>query len=83
MDAILRRYYGPRSERFDPAQLLLFGLQVVAMPIDEASVEEEAGETLVTRRVAKRHKHGRNPLPDKFPRIEIVHDLKDDGKPCP
>ncbi len=26
--AILRRYYGPKSERFDPRQLLLFGEQV-------------------------------------------------------
>jgi transposase len=83
MDAILRRYYGPRSERFDPAQLLLFGLEVEAMPIDEQSVEEEAGEKLVTRRVAKRHKHGRKPLPEKLPRIEIVHDLQENEKPCP
>jgi transposase len=81
--AILKRYYGPRSERFDPTQLLLFGLKVEEMPIDEQAVAEEAGEEVVTRRVAKRHKHGRNPLPDYLPRIEIVHDLKDDEKPCP
>ncbi len=83
IDAILRRYYGPRSERFDPAQLLLFGLKVDEMPIDEQSVAEETGEELATRRVAKRHKHGRRPLPDHLPRIEIVHDLKDSEKPCP
>jgi len=28
IDAILRRFYGPRSEPFDPTQLLLFGLAV-------------------------------------------------------
>ena len=76
--AILRRYYGPRSERFDPTQLLLFGLKVEETPIDEQSIAEEAGEELVTRRVAKRHKHGRRPLPDHLPRIEILHDLKDE-----
>ncbi len=81
--AILKRYYGPRSERFDPTQLLLFGLKVEETPIDEQAVAEEAGEELVTRRVAKRHKHGRRPLPDHLPRIEILHDLKDDEKPCP
>jgi transposase len=81
--AILRRYYGPRSERFDPTQLLLFGLKVEETPIDEQAVAEEAGEELVTRRVAKRHKHGRRPLPDHLPRIEILHDLKDEEKPCP
>ena len=64
-------------------QLLLFGLKVEETPIDEKSIAEESGEELVTRRVAKRHKHGRNPLPDHLPRIEILHDLKDEEKPCP
>lgn len=83
IDAILRRFYGPKSERFDPRQLLLFGLRVDAMPLDEPSVEEEAGEPLVTRRVRNRHKHGRQQLPDHLPRIDIEHDLADDEKPCP
>lgn len=83
IDAILRRFYGPKSERFDPRQLLLFGLQVDAMPLNEASIQEESGEPLVTRRVRNRHKHGRQPLPDHLPRIEIEHDLSDDEKPCP
>src|SRR5215469_9814037 len=26
MDAVLRRFYGPRSEKFDPTELLLFGV---------------------------------------------------------
>ena len=83
IDAILRRFYGPKSERFDPRQLLLFGLQVDAMPLDEPSVAEEAGEPLATRRARNRHKHGRRQLPDHLPRIEIEHDLADAGKPCP
>jgi transposase len=83
IDAILRRFYGPKSERFDPRQLLLFGLQVDAMPLDEPSVEEESGEPLTTRRVRNRHKHGRRQLPEHLPRIEIEHDLADAEKPCP
>ena len=83
IDAILRRFYGPKSERFDPRQLLLFGLRVDAMPLDEPSIEEESGEPLVTRRVRNRHKHGRQQLPDHLPRIEIEHDLADDRKACP
>ena len=83
IDAILRRFYGPKSERFDPRQLLLFGLIVEAMPLDEPSVAEEAGEPLATRRVGNRHKHGRQRLPDHLPRIDIEHDLADDEKPCP
>ena len=79
--AILRRYYGPRSEKFDPRQLLLFGQQVDGTPLDQASIEEEAGEPLVTRRIKKRHKHGRQQLPEHLERIEIEHDL--DDKSCP
>jgi len=47
------------------------------MPLDETSIAEESGEELPTRRVQKRHKHGRNPLPDHLPRIDIEHDLDD------
>jgi transposase len=79
--AILRRYYGPRSEKFDPRQLLLFGQQIDTTKLDQASIEEESGEELVTRRIKKRHKHGRQQLPDHLERIEIEHDL--DNKACP
>jgi transposase len=79
----LRRFYGPKNERFDPRQLLLFGLKIEEMPLDEASIAEESQEELSTRRVAKRHKHGRNPLPDHLPRIDIEHDLEESQKPCP
>jgi transposase len=83
MDAILRRFYGPRSEKFDPTELLLFGLNVAEQaPVDEAVVEAESGEKLVTRRI-NHHKHGRRKLPEHLPRIEIVHDLGDEQKKCP
>ncbi|MBX3433469.1 MAG: IS66 family transposase [Pirellulales bacterium] len=81
--AILRRYYGPRSETFDPRQLLLFGETVEQMPLDEGAIAEESGEPLVSRRPRKRHNHGRSPLPDSLERIEIEHDLADAEKPCP
>ena len=38
--ALLRRYYGPRCEKFDPRQLLLFGLKVDGMPLDKSSIED-------------------------------------------
>ena len=79
--AILRRFYGPRSERFDPTQLLLFGQRLDTMALDEASIAEEAGEPLVTRR--PRHKHGRGKLPDHLPRVRVEHDLPEAEKPCP
>ena len=79
--AILRRYYGPRSEKFDPRQLLLFGQAIEQLSLDEASIAAESGEPLVTRRVKNRHNHGRQELPASLERIEIEHDLED--KSCP
>jgi len=81
--AILRRFYGPKSERFDPTQLLLFGQQVDTMPLDEASIAEAAGEALVTRSPRNHHKHGRGKLPDHLPRVRIEHDLPESEKNCP
>ena len=79
--AVLRRFYGPKNERFDPRQLLLFGVRVDTMPLDTSAVEEASGQKLVNRRV--RHKHGRSPLPDHLPRIQIEHDLTEEQKKCP
>ena len=87
MDALLRRFYGPRNERFDPTQILLFGREIDKMPIDVKAVEQEAGQKLVSRRARKRHNHGRGELPAHLPREIVNHDLKDaekfdaDGKP--
>lgn len=83
IQALLRRYYGPRSERFDPRQLLLFGLTVEQQPLDEASIAAEAGEPLATRRIKNRHHHGRQQLPEHLERIEIEHDLDEAHKACP
>lgn len=81
--ALLRKFYGPRSESFDPTQLLLFGLAVAEqIPVDEKAVEAESGEKLATRRI-NHHKHGRAKLPEHLPRIEIEHDLTDAQKKCP
>ena len=83
MDAVLRRFYGPRSEKFDPTELLLFGLGVAEqLPVDPGVVQAESGERLVTRRV-NHHKHGRRALPEHLPRVEVIHDLTDEQKRCP
>lgn len=86
VDAVLRRFYGPKSERFDPLQLVLFGIFVDTVPLDAAdvaSIEAEAGEKLTTRVPRNRHNHGRGKLPEHLPRVRIVHDLTDEQKKCP
>jgi transposase len=82
MDAVLRRFYGPHAERFDPTQLLLFGITIDELPVDHKTVETESGQKLKTKRV-NHHKHGRGQLPDHLPRVEIIHDLSDEQKKCP
>lgn len=81
--ALLKRFYGPKNEKFDPRQLLLFGERIDQLPLEASSIESEAGEPLVTRRPRKRHAHGRHPLPEHLPRVEIEHDLAEEEKPCP
>lgn len=87
VDALLRRFYGPHNERFDPTQLLLFGRLIDTMPLDTRAVEQEAKQPLKDRRAKNRHKHGRGRLPEHLPREIVNHDLPDaqkvdaDGKP--
>ena len=84
--ALLKKFYGPKSERFDATQLLLFGLAMAQPAANEKEVAAaalaETGEKLCSRRI-KPDKHGRQQLPTHLQRIEIVHDLKDAEKPCP
>jgi transposase len=80
VQALLRRFYGPRSERFDATQLLLFGQMIDTMPVDTKAVEQESGQPLVTRRVRNRHNHGRGPLPAHLERVVVEHDLPEAEK---
>ena len=83
IQTLLRRFYGPRSERFDPTQLLLFGQMLDTVRVDQKAVEEEAGQALTTRRPRGRHNHGRGKLPEALPRIQIEHKLDAEDLKCP
>jgi len=76
IDALLRRFYGPRNERFDVSQLLLFGQMVDATP-----TQPEVSPTPRAQR--RRHKHGRQICPEHLERIEVPHDLPEKKKLCP
>jgi transposase len=83
LDLLLRRIYGPRSERINPDQLLLFAdLLAAAEPQKPvaAAIEEALEATPVIR---KSRGHGRRELPANLPRIPVVHDLAEAEKPCP
>lgn len=74
---LLQRLFGPRAERVDPAQLLLFGQEVAAAEADVAREEEAAPAP------KPRKGHGRKPLPKELPRHRIEHDVPAHLKRCP
>jgi transposase len=83
---LLQRLYGPRSEKIDPNQLLLFA-DVLAKPepVAESASREDtpALASEVTQTSAKRSGHGRKELPAHLPRVPLVHDLTEAEKLCP
>lgn len=79
VEVLLRRIYGPRSERVDPGQLVLFGEEVAAAQETEAVPEDDAASV----KPAAKKGHGRKPLPKELPRKRIVHDVPAEDKLCP
>jgi transposase len=79
---LLRRFYGPRNERFDPAQILLFGDSIDPVVPSPAAGQGEPGQK-PSRAERRRHKHGRQKLPSHLERIPVECDLGDDKKLCP
>jgi transposase len=79
--ALLRRFYGPRNERFDPAQLVLFGQLVAAEPAGAAA--GQAPPAPKSRAERRRDKHGRQKLPAHLERVAVPCKLSDEQKACP
>jgi len=83
IDQLLRRYYGPRSERFDPDQLKLFaGEELDATPSAAASEEPPPSPATAVPRPSV-NGHGRRKLPANLARKRIEHTLTTDQLSCP
>jgi transposase len=77
LDQLLRRLYGPRSERLNPDQLLLFA----EPPAGEAvtpPAPTDSGEATKPRRKG----HGRQHLPKHLPRDRRVYELSEAERLC-
>ena len=75
---LLEQIYGRRSEKIDPAQLLLFVEQVLANAAQvQAEPELEPGETPPSKKG-----HGRQKPPAELPRLPIEHPVADSDKVC-
>jgi transposase len=75
--------YGRKSEKFSLGdgfeQYVLF--EESEMPEESENNKSEVEEE-ITVPEHKRKKGGRKPLPEEFPRVEVVHDLSEEEKMC-
>jgi transposase len=79
IDLLLRRLYGPRGERIDPNQLLLFAEMTAGQ--DTAPAPTESAAAAEPRRRCR--PHGRRRLPDNLPREPQHHELPEAERACP
>jgi transposase len=79
LDLLLRRLYGPRGERIDPHQLLLFAEMAAGQ--DTAPVPNEPAAAAQPKRRCR--PHGRRRLPDSLPREPRHHELSQAERVCP
>jgi transposase len=77
LDLLLRRLYGPRGERINPDQLLLFAEPPVSQ--DTAPAPPEPAAAKPTRRCRP---HGRRRLPDNLPHEPRHHELSQAERVC-
>ncbi len=71
---LLHRLYGPRGERFDPNQLLLF----VEMVAGQDTAQEASAEPPAPSEPQRRCRpHGRRRLPENLPREPRHHELSE------
>jgi transposase len=77
IDLLLRRLYGPRGERIDPNQLLLFA--DLATGQDTAVAPSEPAAAKPKRRCRP---HGRRRMPEHLPREPRHHELSEAERVC-
>jgi hypothetical protein len=80
VDLLLRRLCGPRGERFDPNQSLLFPEMAFGQDTAPAAPIESAAEQKSKRRCRP---HGRRRLPDNLPREARHYELSEAERVCP
>lgn len=79
VDMLLKHLYGPRAERIDPKQLILFAQELAAA---EESTRPEALREEAPAPAPVKKGHGRKALPKDLPRQRIVLDVPVHEKVC-
>ena len=79
--ALLARQYGKSSERFNPNQLSFLNEAEVIAASDSEDDRAEDGVSEVKAHTRTRSNQ-RKPIPDHFPRVDVVHELDDSERQC-
>jgi transposase len=79
INLLLQRLYGPRGERIDPNQLLLFAEMVAGQETPSAPPEPAT----IAKPKRRCRPHGRRRLPDNLPREPRHHELSEAERACP
>jgi transposase len=83
LDLLLRRLYGPRGERFDPNQPLLFDTSAAAEETTVSTANDAAAATVPPPPAPRRCRpHGRRRLPANLPRQVRHHELPEAARLC-
>src|SRR4051794_29436724 len=84
LEQLLRQRYGRKSERVDPAQLLLFAREILAQAEAISDPTPNPGPETEAPPVAPKPKgHGRRLLPAGLPRKPVIHDVPPERRACP
>jgi transposase len=86
LDLLLRRLYGPRTERFDPNQPLLIP-DALDGPVPPSSPNAppaaDADPEAAAHTKKRQSGHGRKELPKNLPRVPVVYELTEAERRCP
>src|SRR5579872_223742 len=81
LDQLLRRLYGPRAERFDPNQPLLFA--AVASLLEPPPAPAVVPAAVEPSTATRPRGHGRKPLPKQLRREPVEYTLTEAERVCP
>ena len=83
LEQLLKRLYGPRSDKIDMNDLPLFDAETIkALLNPPSSTPAPAVEETTTVSSVSHPGHGRNPLPAHLKREEVLHDVEPEDKIC-
>jgi transposase len=81
LDQLLRRLYGPKSEKFNASQPNLFEL-LGGLDAEPAAAPAPATASAAPAAAVKKKGHGRKPIPADLRRERIEHDVSEAEKIC-